>query len=86
LLALQSKPKPAPFINGVDLSSLALELGRPMDKGFISEALRWLGINSTLLFDHHIIILVHVDSKLDRASAPIKLRWGSSSEDNSVFK
>ena len=76
-LALQSKPKPALFINGVDFSSLPLELGRPMHKGFFSEALRWLGIYPTLLFDHDLIILVHIDSQLDRSSAPIKLRAGS---------
>jgi len=76
-LPLQSKPKPARFINGVDFSSsLALELGHPMHKGFLSEALRRLRISPTFLFDHHVIILVQIDSQLDRSSAPIKLGAG----------
>jgi hypothetical protein len=29
------------------------------------------------LFDHHVIILVHIDSQLDHSSAPIKLGAGS---------
>src|SRR5947207_8705522 len=76
-LPLQAKPKPARFINGGDFSSLPLELGCPVHKGFLSEALRWFGISPSLLFDHHVIILVHVNPELDRTSAPIKLRAGS---------
>jgi len=76
-LPLQSKAKPARFINGVDFSSLALELGRPVHKGFLSEVLRWFGISPSLLFDHHVIILVHINPELDDGSAATKLAGGS---------
>jgi hypothetical protein len=63
--------------NGVDFSSLPPELGRPMQKGFLAEALRRLGISPALLFDHHVIILVHINPELDDGSAPVKLGAGS---------
>jgi hypothetical protein len=56
---------------------MALKLGRPMQEGFLAQTLRWLGISPSFLFDHHVIILVHIDSQLDRSSAPIKLGAGS---------
>ncbi len=40
-------------------------------------SLRRLGIGSAHLLDHYIKILVHINPKLDRASAAIKLAAGS---------
>jgi hypothetical protein len=76
-LPLQSKTKPARFINGVDFASLAFELGHPEQKCFLPQTLRRLGISPTLLFDHHIISLVHINPELDDGSAAIKLAAGS---------
>src|ERR1700730_10880671 len=74
--ALQPKAKPARFIDGVHLPLLSLELGRPMQERFFSETLRRLGITPSLLLDHDIKILVHINPKLDRSSAAIKLAAG----------
>jgi hypothetical protein len=74
---LQSKPKPARLIDGIDFSSLAGEFGGPKKERFLAETLRRLGISSILLFDHHVIILVHINPELDCSSAPIKLEAGS---------
>jgi hypothetical protein len=41
------------------------------------EALWRLGITSALLHHHHVKILVHINPKLDRSSAAIKLAAGS---------
>ena len=75
-LPLQSKSKPAHFINGVYLCSFLLELGRPIQESSFSETLRRLGISPTLLFDHHMIILAHINPELDDGSAPTKLEAG----------
>jgi hypothetical protein len=75
--ALQSKTKPARFINGVHLCSLIREFGHPMEEGFLCETLRRLGIGSSFLLNHDIIILVHINPELDDGFAPIKLRAGS---------
>src|SRR6266550_1813063 len=74
---LQSKPKPARLIDGIDFNSLAAELGGPEQECFLAETLRRLGIGPALLFDHHVIILVHINPELDDSFAPIKLRAGS---------
>ena len=74
---LQSKPKPACLIDGIDFNSLAAELGGPEQECFLAETLRRLGISLTLLFDHDVIILVHINPELDDGFAPIKLRAGS---------
>src|SRR6266704_92372 len=75
-VALQSKTKPARFIDGVHLVSLLLKFGCPEHKGFFFEALRRLGVAPAQLFDHHVKILVHINSKLDHTSATIKLAAG----------
>ncbi len=75
-LALQSKTKPTCLIDGVHLLPLVLKFGCPAHKGFFFEALWWLGITPAHLFDHHVKILVHINSKLDHTSATIKLAAG----------
>jgi len=57
-------------------AALFLELGRPVQKPFLPKTLRRLGIATAHLLDHHVKILVHVNSKLDRSSAAIKLAAG----------
>ena len=47
-----------------------------MQKRVLWESLRRLGIGSAHLLDHHIKILMHINPKLDRSSAPIKLEAG----------
>jgi hypothetical protein len=77
-IALQGKTKPARFINRVHLRpALLLEPGRPLQERFLWETLRRLGVGAALLLDHHIKILMHINPKLDRASAAIKLAAGS---------
>ena len=56
--------------------STLLELGRPMQERLLVEALRRFGVGSTHLLDHHIKILMRINPKLDRSSAPIKLEAG----------
>jgi hypothetical protein len=53
--------------------STLLELGRLMQERLLAKALRRLGIRPA----HHIKILMHINPKLDRASAAIKLAAGS---------
>jgi hypothetical protein len=48
-----------------------------MQERLLLETLRRLGIGSAHLLDHYIKILVHINPKLDRASAAIKLAAGS---------
>jgi hypothetical protein len=43
---------------------------------FFLETLGRLGIAPAHLLDHHVKILVHINSQLDRASAAIKLAAG----------
>jgi len=43
---------------------------------FFCQTLRRLGIAPAYLLDHHVKILVHVNPKLDRTSAAIKLAAG----------
>ena len=77
-LPLQAKPKPARFVDRVDLRSAPLfELGRPAQKRFLFEPLRRLRIAPSFLQHHHVKLLVHIDSKLDHRLARIKLRAGS---------
>src|SRR5437870_122595 len=64
--------------------SLALEFGRPMQKRLLLETLWRLGIGAALLHRHHVKILVHINSKLDRSSAAINWQRVPSCEDNSV--
>jgi len=69
------------------LASLTRELGGPVQKRFLSETLRRLGIAPAHLLDHHVKILVHINPKsdiptdpsfggLDHSSAVIKLAAG----------
>jgi hypothetical protein len=75
-LPLQHETKPARFVNRVHFGSTLLELCRPMQERLLVESLRRLGIGSTHLLDHHVEILMHINSHLDRASAAIKLAAG----------
>ena len=77
-LSLQAKAKAARFIDRVDRSRrvLAPQLGCPVEEGFFAETLRRLGVGSACLHHHHVKRLMHIDSKLDRAWARIKLRAG----------
>jgi hypothetical protein len=54
-----------------------LELGRKMQERLLLESLRRLGIGPAHLHHHHLKILMHINPKLDRASAAIKLAAGS---------
>jgi hypothetical protein len=47
-----------------------------MNKRLFPQALRRLGVVPTDLHHHHIKLLVHIDSELDRCFARIKLRAG----------
>ena len=47
-----------------------------MHKRFFCETLWRLGIGSAHLHHHHVKILVHINPKLDHASAAIKLAAG----------
>jgi hypothetical protein len=76
-LALQRKTKPTRLIDGMHFGSLSLEFGRPVQERFLPKTLRRLGVAPAHLLDHHVKILVHINSKLDRASAAIKLAAGS---------
>ena len=73
---LQRKTKPARFVNGVHFGATLLKLGRPVQKRLPLETLRRFWITPTHLLDHHVKILVHINPKLDRSSAPIKLEAG----------
>jgi len=75
-LPLQRKTKSACFIDRVHFGATLLKLGRPVQQCLLPKALRRLGITSAHLLDHHIKILVHINPKLDRSSAPIKLEAG----------
>jgi hypothetical protein len=76
-LPLQRKTKSARFIDSVHFgSSVLLEPGYPMQECLLLQTLRRLGIGSAHLLDHHIKILMHINPKLDRASAAIKLAAG----------
>jgi hypothetical protein len=77
-LPLQRKTKPARFIDRIHFGAraLLLEPGCPVQERFLPKSLRRLGIGSTHLLDHHIKILMHINPKLDRASAAIKLAAG----------
>jgi len=77
-IALQRKTKPACFIDRVHFGAraLLLEPGCPIQERLLPKALRRLGIGSAHLLDHHIKILMHINPKLDRSSAPIKLEAG----------
>ena len=77
-LPLQSKPKPARFVDRVNLRALfLLELGCPAQKRFLPESLGRLRIAPSLLANHDVKLLVHINSKLDHRLARIKLRAGS---------
>jgi hypothetical protein len=77
-LPLQRKTKPARFIEGMHLPARAVvfEPGRPGQERFFLESLRRLGIAPAHLLDHHVKILMHINPKLDRAPAAIKLAAG----------
>jgi hypothetical protein len=47
-----------------------------MQERLFPETLRRLGIAPALLHHHHIKFLVHINPKLDRSSAAIKLTAG----------
>src|SRR5207302_8343609 len=76
-VALQRKTKSTRFIDGVDFCGLAPEFCRPMQKRLLLETLRRFGIAPLYLLDHHVKILVHINSQLDHSSAAIKLAAGS---------
>jgi len=44
-------------------ASLSLEFGRPVQERFFLETLRRLGVAPAHLLDHHVKILVHINSK-----------------------
>jgi len=48
-----------------------------MQKRLLLETLRRFGIAPLYLLDHHVKILVHINSQLDHSSAAIKLAAGS---------
>ena len=75
-LPLQGKTETARFINCVHFGSSLLELRRPAQERLLVETLRRLGIGPAHLLDHHIKILMHINSQLDRAFAAIKLAAG----------
>ena len=75
-LSLQRKTKPARFIDRMHFPGFALKFGRPVQERLFLETLRRLGISCARLLDHDVKILVHINSKLDRASAAIKLAAG----------
>ena len=75
-LPLQTKTKPARFIDGVHCGSLLLQSRRPVQKRLLPEALRRLGIASAFLHHHGVKLLVHINPKLDHSSAAIKLAAG----------
>src|SRR6266550_8804315 len=75
-LSLQRKTKPARLIDRIHFRGLALKFGRPMQKRLLPKTLRRLGIAPAHLLDHHVKILVHINSQLDRSSAAIKLAAG----------
>jgi hypothetical protein len=78
-LSLQRKTKPARLIDGVHFgaAALLLEPARPVQKRCFWETLRRFGITPAHLLHHHVKILVHINSKLDRSRAAIKLAAGS---------
>jgi hypothetical protein len=75
-LPLQRKPKPARFIDRMHFPGLVLNFGRPVQERLLPKSLRRLGISSLHLLDHHIKTLMHINPKLDRALAAIKLAAG----------
>jgi hypothetical protein len=75
-LPLQRKTKPTCFIDCMHFSSALLQLGCPVQKRLLLESLQRLGIGSAHLLDHHMKVLMHINSHLDRASAAIKLAAG----------
>ena len=77
--ALEIEAKTARFIDGVDVcfGPARLELRRPVQEGFLGEALRRLGLAAAQLHDHDLEALMDINPELDRAAAPIKLRAGS---------
>src|SRR6266576_1388626 len=63
-LSLHRKTKPARLIDRMHFcAALLLEPGRPEEKCFLLETLRRLGITSAHLLDHHVKILVHINSQ-----------------------
>src|SRR5437763_13474202 len=75
-IALQRKTKPARFIDCMHFGAPLLKLACPMQERLLVESLRRLRITPFYLLDHHIKILMHINPKLDRSSAPIKLEAG----------
>ena len=76
-LPLQRKTKPARFIDRLYFGSALLKFGRPGQERLLPKTLRRLGVTPANLLDHHIKILMHINPKLDRACAAIKLAAGS---------
>ena len=87
-LPLQSKTKPARFINRMHFTARLAQLGCPMQEDLFLKTLRRLGISPLHLLHHDIKVLMHINPKaahrtdpsfggLDRASAAIKLAAGS---------
>ena len=75
-LPLQSKTKPARFINRMHFTARLAQLGCPMQEDLFLKTLRRLGISPLHLLHHDIKVLMHINPKLDRASAAIKLATG----------
>src|SRR6184192_1379785 len=75
-LRCKEKPKPARFIDCMHFGAPLLKLACPMQERLLVESLRRLRITPFYLLDHHIKILMHINPKLDRSSAPIKLEAG----------
>src|SRR5437762_1996327 len=75
-LQTKTKTKPTSFINSVHCGSLLLQSRRPVQKRLLPETLWRLGIASAFLHHHNIKLLVHINPKLDRSSAAIKLAAG----------
>jgi hypothetical protein len=76
-LPLQSKTKPARFINRMHFTARLAQLGCPMQEDLFLKTLRRLGISPLHLLHHDIKVLMHINPKLDDSFAPIKLRAGS---------
>ena len=75
-IALQSKAKPARFIDRVHFGPGPGEFCRPMQECLFAKALRRFGVAPVHRLDHHVKILVHINFKLDRSRAAIKLAAG----------
>jgi hypothetical protein len=73
---LEADQTPSQLYDRIHFGATLLQLRRPMQKGLLVESLRRLGIGPAHLLEHHIKVRMHINPKLDRSSAPIKLEAG----------